>query len=460
MQASETASSELVSIIDMPQSSIDNYLRDILSGRASAQEIEIADAIIAYYYRNSSPLIFDEGRLWYYDPTSGVYAPLEDASISSIVYDLDRAPLTEGMLRVKVSFANAIVRAIKNRVSKTGFFLNAPEGVAVANGFLTFDPEVGDIRMDNVSSEQRQRHRLSIPYIANSEPGHVDDFLYDTFRDQELVNLIYEIIGVALFGQGYRYHTMVVFHGEGANGKGVITKLIQKLIPKGMRSSVPPSEWRVEYQRYPLVGSRFNAVGELPKLTRDNMETLKGISAGDTITARRIGSSGFEFQPTAQHVFSTNHLPSLPETGVAIERRFLIIPFNRIVAEDKRDPNMADDLFRLGALGFLRCAVDGFQRVLQQKGFSRPDIVRIATLKWMHNSNPIILFAKCHLEYTGNAEDRITAAEMLNKCQTFCVDNKLPPPSSQRALKTSLEELGFTSTKSSTMQWTGVQWKT
>jgi P4 family phage/plasmid primase-like protien len=363
------------------------------------------------------------------------------------------------MLRIKVSFANAIVRAIKNRVSETGFFLNAPEGVAVANGFLTFDPEAGDIRIDDVSSEQRQRNRLSIPYIANSEPGHVDDFLHDTFRDQELVNLIYEIVGVALFGQGYRYQTMVVFHGAGANGKGVITKLIQKLIPKGMRSSVPPSEWRVEYQRYPLVGSRFNAVGELPKLTPDNMETLKGISAGDTITARRVGYSGFEFQPTAQHVFSTNHLPPLPETGVAIERRFLVIPFNRVVAEDKRDPNMADDLFRFGALGFLRCVVDGFKRVLQQRGFSRPEIVRMATLKWMHSSRPVTLFAKLHLEATGKSEDRISAAEMFNKCQTFCVDNDLPSPSSQRALKTALEELRFTSTKSSTMQWTGVQWK-
>lgn len=190
------------------------------------------------------------------------------------------------------------------------------------------------------------------------------------------------------------------------------------------------------------------------------METLKGISAGDTITARRVGSSGFEFQPIAQHVFSTNHLPPLPETGVAIERRFLVIPFNKVVAEDKRDPNMADDIFRFGALGFLRCVVDGFQRVLQQRGFSRPEIVSMATLKWMHNSNPVTLFAKRHLEVTGKSEDRISATEMFDKCQNFCVDNELSSPSSQRALKTALEERNFTSIKSSTMQWTGVQWKT
>ena len=61
----------------------------------------------------------------------------------------------------------------------------------------------------------------------------------ETLGDPELVQLVYELIGVAIFGFGTHYQTSFVFHGNGANGKGVITKLIQKLLPPEMRSSVP-----------------------------------------------------------------------------------------------------------------------------------------------------------------------------------------------------------------------------
>ena len=130
-----------------------------------------------------------------------------------------------------------VIKVIIDRAARTGYFLDAPPGVAVANGFLM---EVGErVVLSQRSPGHRQQTRLEIDYKPDADASAIDAFLLETFEgDQSLVDLIYEIIGVAIFGCGTRYHVVFVFCGEGANGKGVIVALIQMLIPDGMRSSV------------------------------------------------------------------------------------------------------------------------------------------------------------------------------------------------------------------------------
>jgi len=182
-------------------------------------------------------------------------------------------------------------------------------------------------------------------------------------------------------------------------------------------------------------------------------------TSGDTITARMVGRSGFEFEPKALHLFSANKLPPLPEVGLAIERRFLVVPFLHSVPEGRRDPNLADELIKFGSIGFLKSAIDGLNRVLERGCFAVPEAVRMETAKWFHRSDPASVFIATCIEKTGKPNDRIPANQMFERCVEFCNSHDLSPPTSNKTLHTQLERLGLTAIKSSSVQWTCVRFR-
>ena len=73
------------------------------------------------------------------------------------------------------------------------------------------------------------------------------------------------------------------------------------------------------------------------------------------------------------------------------------------------------------------------------------------------SSATVRVFVEINLLRTGNPKDRIPAGEMFNQCCNFCDASQLPLPASMREVKDALEQLGFTSTKSSNMYWIGVR---
>jgi P4 family phage/plasmid primase-like protien len=432
-----------------------DHLREFLRNQATVTEVQLGDALVDYYRRPGHETVFTDGRFWRYDPPRGVYAAIDDAEVVAAIYDIDRAAMADGQFKVTSAKANNIVRIVRNRLTFSGFFRDAAGGIAVMNGFLTV--EDGRIVLRPHSSEYRQRDVVPLDYDPKADTSVIDDFLRGTFDDPEISSFLYEAFGVALFGEGARYHTIIMFHGAGNNGKGVILKVLQQLFPANLRSSVPPSEWMMDYQRTPLINSRLNTVGEMPTLTKPMMETLKNISAGDTLTARHVRSTGFEFQPKALHIFSSNGLPPLPETGESIERRFRVVRFGRIVPEYERDPHKAEKLFATGGKGLLRRAVEAFERVLQRNHLANPRAVQTATLAWIYRSDPVRIFTRVMLEKTGSAKHRISAQEMFDRCCEFCNQANLSIPSSKRSLNTSLEELGYSNQKASSMHWIGVR---
>lgn len=136
-----------------------------------------------------------------------------------------------------------------------------------------------------------------------------------------------------------------------------------------------------------------------------------------------------------------------------------MIPFERVVPLEIRNPTLAEELFRFGGLGLLRRAVEGFERVLDRGRYARPKAARIATLKWMHYSDPVKIFAEECLDRTGDPKDRIRVPEMFERCREFCHTNRLPLPTSEKALRGQLERLQYQCTKVSTMHWIGVRFR-
>jgi phage/plasmid-associated DNA primase len=175
---------------------------------------------------------------------------------------------------------------------------------------------------------------------------------------------------------------------------------------------------------------------------------------------RSIGKNGFDYQPIAMHIISTNQLPQLPKVDEAIKRRMMVVPFNNTVTENNVIVDFEKQLYAANGEGLLLRAVQGYQRVLDRGGkFYVPDIVRRATDAWLRPYDGVRLFAAECVEEVADSTARISATEMHERCCAFCIDRGLHMPTSPKDMHMQLAELGFQSGKSSNTYWYGVRFK-
>jgi len=63
-------------------------------------------------------------------------------------------------------------------------------------------------------------------------------------------------------------------------------------------------------------------------MTSSELNVIKNLSAGGNMRIERKGQDSFEFKNKAKLIFSANKTPIFKETGTAIKRRLLAIPFD------------------------------------------------------------------------------------------------------------------------------------
>jgi len=443
--------------------SVEDAMRQYLnsSRKDEITETTIADALCCQINRDKH-IVRDVDGLYECElEGNALYVFVHDENLLNIIHNIELAPIDNGRMRFKggKTKTNNIVKIVKDRIFEPGYFADAPIGVAAQNCFLRVDGN--KIIAEPLTMDHRQREALSVAYNEDACTSMIDGFMCDTFQEPGLVDLVYEIIGVALFGRGGAMHKIIVLHGGGGNGKGVFTRLIKLMLPNGMYGTLSPKDMKQDYNRAQIYGKRVNVIGELPSFDREGLEWYKTFSGGDYVLIRFIGKDSFSYQPIALQVISTNKLPVIPDTiDNAIRRRMMVIPFNNTIQADKEVKELEKRLFAANGEGLLLRAVQGYQRVLDRgEKFAEPDAVRRATDAWLHPYEGVRLFAETCLEKVSDGNVRISADEMYERCCDFCHRHNLHVPTSKIDLSKKLTELGFQSKQSNTMHWIGVHFK-
>ncbi|MBX4383522.1 hypothetical protein K4G98_23525, partial [Mycobacterium tuberculosis] len=65
--------------------------------------------------------------------------------------------------------------------------------------------------------------------------------------------------------------------------------------------------------------------------------TIKRLTGGDTIRARKMRQDFVEFTPSHTPLLITNHLPRVPGDDTAIWRRIRVVPFEVVIPADEQD---------------------------------------------------------------------------------------------------------------------------
>lgn len=253
---------------------------------------------------------------------------------------------------------------------KDGYLFNTQSGyIDLNNGML----------MEHNKSKRMSRISFS-EYNMKAEAPIWNNFLKETFQNnQDLISYVQRAVGYSMSAD-MSEQVMFILLGEGNNGKSVFLNVLEdafgtysmNMQPSTIASKVGSQSADSDIAR--LKGARLVTTTEPNKGMKLDEGRVKQLTGGDTVTARFLYGSEFEFKPEFKIWMATNHKPVISGTDDGIWRRMAVIPFEYKVPKSKIDKKLTAKL--KGELsGILRWCVEGYQS-WREIGLEEPQIVK------------------------------------------------------------------------------------
>ncbi|MFJ9908351.1 phage/plasmid primase, P4 family [Streptomyces sp. NPDC101152] len=252
-------------------------------------------------------------------------------------------------------------------------------------------------------------------------------FLADTFGDdaegQEMIDYLHLLLGYSITGD-VGAQILPFLYGIGSNGKSVLLDVMMKLLGDYADAAPPGFLMAKPFEGHPtdlaeLHGRRIYVCSEISPGDKFDEARVKLLTGGDRIKARCMRQDPFSFQPTHKLWLLGNHKPEVGTGGLALWRRMRLIPFERVVADDRKIDNLADLLVVEEGPGILRWLIDGARRYLaSDRDLTGPERVRIATTAYAETEDHTGRFYEecCRLAPDLRAEQTTLYAAYTNWC--------------------------------------------
>lgn len=166
------------------------------------------------------------------------------------------------------------------------------------------------------------------------------------------VEYVRRVLGIMLTGDRTA-ERFLVWHGNGANGKSTLLKVLQRLL--GQYSVTAPSAMlnRTHHGRggaqaspdiVAVIGKRLILANETIEGAHFDEQVLKALVSAEPMTARALYSAPVTFTPMGLLVVNGNWLPRYNGADGGVARRLDLWPFMNHVTEVDRDPALIDKL--------------------------------------------------------------------------------------------------------------------
>ncbi|MFD4246284.1 phage/plasmid primase, P4 family [Streptomyces sp. NPDC058525] len=362
----------------------------------------------------------------------GVYTP------AALQQHRRRALSTSGM--------NAMLAQAK---SAPGMVLNAarldadPYALCTPAGVV--DLRTGHIRPSDPARDFHSRSTSAAPQPMPTPRWN--RFLTDTFGEgpegAQMIDFLQLLLGYSVTGD-VGAQVMPFLFGSGKNGKSVLLDVLMKLLGDYADAAPPGFLMARPYEGHPtdlaeLHGRRVIVCSEVKPGDRFDEARVKLLTGGDRIKARRMRQDFFSFEPTHKLWLLGNHRPEVGTGGFAFWRRMRLIPFERVVSDDRKIDNLADVLVTQEGPGILNWLIEGARRYLGgDKDLTGPERVRIATTAYAETEDHTGRFIgeACRLDPELRAEQATLYAAYRGWCQ-----NEGAPAISSRAFAARVREV-------------------
>ena len=188
-----------------------------------------------------------------------------------------------------------------------------------------------------------------------------------------------------------------------------------------------------------LKGVRLAYASETEEGRRLADARVKELTGGDTLTGRvPYGKADISFRPSQKLAIAGNHRPDIVDTSNGMWRRVLLVGFDEIFAEERRDPDLLEKL-KLEGPGILNWALEGL-RQWQKDGLTAPAGIRNATAAYRQEQDIIgeWILDRCN---TG-PNCSVQKPDLYRAYRRWCEDNG-HSPCGQSKLTRRLNERGY-----------------
>ena len=156
------------------------------------------------------------------------------------------------------------------------------------------------------------------------------------------------LLGHALEGRVVT-HLLPIFFGTGANGKSTLIDAVIAALGDYGDAADPELLTARTYDAHPtgvadLFGLRVAILHESDHGRRLAEGTVKRLTGGDRLKARRMREDFWSFPPSHTFVMLTNHKPLVQGTDEGIWRRLRLVPFTVTIPVDERDEHLGEKL--------------------------------------------------------------------------------------------------------------------
>jgi len=230
-------------------------------------------------------------------------------------------------------------------------------------------------------------------------------FINRILPDIEVQEFVQRVCGLGLYGRP-DIEILPIWHGEGANGKDTLSRIIRYVLGSYAVEVDPDVLLESNSDRHSTElmdfrGARFVVCSETDEGRRFSEATMKRLTGGTTIRARRMRQDPVEFDPSHTLVMLTNHLPRVRGDSHAVRRRIKAIPFDAVITEDEQREYRQrygdiDENLRREAPQVLRWILDGWHDYRIRGGIAPPRAVTIKTDDYMRDNDVVGQFlAEC-----------------------------------------------------------------
>lgn len=241
----------------------------------------------------------------------------------------------------------------------------------VSNG--TLDLRTGELRTHN--SDDLLTKLAPVRYDPAAPGTRWRQFVEEIFPgDPDTQLLFQQACGYALTGSTERECLFILYGPSTRNGKSTACETIAALLGDYARSADPSllaprsnTPGAASADLADLVGRRLVTVPEPESGAVWSASSVKRLTGGDTVSARPLYGSPFEYRPQGKIWVNSNHLPHLSDHTIFASDRVKIILFPRHFEEFERDPLLKQDLTNNESLsGVLNWCLTGLQDFVEQ----------------------------------------------------------------------------------------------
>jgi putative DNA primase/helicase len=326
--------------------------------------------------------------------------------------------------------------------------------LVVRNG--TLDLESGKLREHR--REDLATKMSPVSYDANASAPLWRSFVdWAMGGDPELVAFLQRWCGYVLTGR-VSEQKFVIHHGEGDNGKSTFVTARQRIMGAHAVQCAPTLLVASRSEQHPtekaaLKGARLAVCSETNEGQSFAEQTIKLLTGGDLVTARRMREDFWTFRPTHKFELLTNHRPRVRGQDHAFWRRVLLVPWEQTVTPQQKDPRLPEKL-AAEAPGILRWCVEGCL-AWRRDGLAVPAAVVDATNQYRDDENALARFVNEFCDRGPGLDEK--ASHLLSRYLEWAVEMG-EHPLTQRELGIRMRRMRYeTEHKRDGWYWLGIR---